>query len=123
MAEIVSPVQPVPSSRAEQMFPTLTPAPLARIAARGRVRAIQQGEVLVEAGQPVMPSFVVLRGTLEIVQPAGDSETPIVTLGPGQFTGEINLISGWRTLVRARRARSSSWTASSCWDWCRPTAS
>lgn len=102
MAEIVSPVKPVPSSRAEQIFPTLTPAQVARVAARGRVRAVEPGEVLIDAGQPVVPFFVVLRGTVEIVQPTGDSETPIATHGPGQFTGEINLLSGRRTLVRAR---------------------
>ena len=102
MAEIVSPVKPVSPSRVEQIFPTPTPAQVARTAAHGRVRAVEPGEVLVEVGQQVMPFFVVLRGILEIVQPAGDSETPIVTHGPGQFTGELNLISGRRTLVRTR---------------------
>ncbi len=99
MAEIVS---PVPPSRADQMFPTLTPAQLARIKAHGRVRAVEQGEVLIEAGQQVVPFIVVRRGTIDIVQPAGEVETPIVTLGPGQFTGEVNMLSGRRTLVRMR---------------------
>ena len=102
MAEIVSSVRPVPPSRAEQMYPILTAAQIARIGAHGRVRAVRQGELLIEAGQQVMAFFVVLRGTIEIVQPSGASETPIVTHGPGQFAGEINLISGRPALVRSR---------------------
>ena len=99
MTEIVS---PVPSSRAYQMFPTLTPAQLARIEAHGRMRAVEQGEVLAEAGQQVVPFIVIRRGIIDIVQPSSEQEIHIVTLGPGQFTGEINMISGRRTLVRVR---------------------
>ena len=107
MAEIVSPTQPVWSSRAEQLFPTLTPAQLARVAAHGRLRPIASGEVLIEAGQPVAPFIVLNRGTIEIVRPADTSEIPVVTLGPGQFTGEMALITGRRSLVRARAAEAS----------------
>ena len=101
-AEIVSAVKPVSPSRADQMYPVLTPAQRARVAAHGRIRPIAAGELLVEAGQERMPFFVVLSGSIEIVQPAGATETPIVSHGPGQFTGEISLISGRHTLVRAR---------------------
>jgi thioredoxin reductase (NADPH) len=102
VSEIVSTVKPVPSSRTEQIYPILTKSQVARVSAHGRVRPIRSGELLVEAGQEIMPFFVVLQGSIDILQPAGDSETPVVTHGPGQFTGEINMISGRRTLVRAR---------------------
>jgi hypothetical protein len=36
------------------MFPTLTPAQIARIAAHGRERPIARGEVLIEAGDPAL---------------------------------------------------------------------
>jgi thioredoxin reductase (NADPH) len=87
------------------MFPTLKPAQVARIAAHGRTRAIQRGEVLVEAGDHVVPFFVVTAGKVEIVRPSGpsgDMETPIAVHGPGQFSGEVNMISGRRALFRAR---------------------
>ncbi len=106
MAEIISPVPPVSSSRVDQMFPTLTPAQLARVEAHGRVRAVKQGETLAEAGQQVVPFIVVRRGAIEIVQPSGESETHIFTLGPGQFTGEVNMISGRRTLVSVRASEA-----------------
>jgi len=101
MAEpaLVTPSFPSPSA---QMFPTLTPAQVARIAAHGSVRAVQKGEVLVEAGDQVVSFFVVKTGRLEIVQPSGTAETIVAVHGPGQFTGEVNMISGRRSLVRAR---------------------
>jgi thioredoxin reductase (NADPH) len=102
MAEIVSPLKPVSPSRADQMFPILTPAQVARIAAHGRLRAVESGEVLAKAGDRIVPFIVVKRGTIVLVQPSGESEIPIVTLGQGQFTGEINMLSGRRTLVRTR---------------------
>src|SRR5258706_14371338 len=93
---------PVQSSRPDHVFPTLTAAQIARIAAHGRVRSIQRGEVLVEAGDKVVPFFVVKSGEIHIVRPSGASESLTVVHGPGQFTGETTMISGRRALVRAR---------------------
>ncbi len=101
MSEIVSPVH-VKVSRPDHVFPTLTAAQIARIAAHGRVRPIQQGEVLVEAGDHVVPFFVVKSGEIQIMRISGTSESLIVAHGPGQFTGEANMISGRRSLARAR---------------------
>jgi hypothetical protein len=52
-------------SRPERVFPTLTAAQIARIAAHGRRRAIASGEVLVEVGQRPVPFFVVLSGEMQ----------------------------------------------------------
>ena len=97
--------QPITSTRPslqERMFPTLTPAQIARIAPHGRVRQFQRGEVLVEAGEQVVPFFVVTAGRLEAVRPSGATETLVAVHGPGQFTGEVNMLSGRRALVRSR---------------------
>jgi thioredoxin reductase (NADPH) len=85
-----------------QTFPVLTAAQIARIAAYGHVRPIQQGEVLIEQGDRVVRFFVVAAGEIEIVRPSGATATLITVLGPGQFTGEVNTISGRRALVRLR---------------------
>jgi thioredoxin reductase (NADPH) len=90
------------SSGMERMFPTLTPAQIERIAVRGRVRAMRPGEVLVEAGSQIVPFFVITRGQVDIVLPSGTSETLVAVHGPGQFTGEVNMLSGRPALVRAR---------------------
>lgn len=97
-------LQPTLATPAEQMFPTLTPAQIARIAAHGRVRQVQSGEVLVEAGDEAVPIFVVKAGRIEIVRPSGASETIVAVHRPGQFTGEVNMLSGRRTLAQARVA-------------------
>jgi len=90
------------ASRAERLFPTLTPAQVERIAVHGRVRPIRRGEVLVEAGDTVVPFFVVRAGQIEIVLPSEGREELVAVHGPGQFTGEVQLLSGRRALVRAR---------------------
>jgi thioredoxin reductase (NADPH) len=86
----------------ERMFPTLTPAQVARIAAHGRVRSIQEGEVLVEPGQQIVPFFVVTAGQIEIVRPSGTTETLVAVYGPAQFTGEVNMLSGRPAMLRVR---------------------
>jgi thioredoxin reductase (NADPH) len=93
---------PVVASRSDHIFPTLTPAQLARIAAHGRSRVVSAGEILIETGDHVVPFFVVSAGEVEIVQPSRAGDTLITVHGPGQFTGEVNMISGRRALLRAR---------------------
>jgi thioredoxin reductase (NADPH) len=90
------------SSGMERMFPTLTPAQIKRIAVHGRVRATRSGEVLIEAGAQAVPFFVVTKGQVDILLPSGSSETLVAVHGPGQFTGEVNMLSGRPALVRAR---------------------
>jgi len=86
----------------EKLFPTLTAAQLERVADHGRARPTKRGEILVEAGTSNVPMFVVLSGTIEIVRVSDVGETLLAVYHPGQFTGEINLLSGRRALVRIR---------------------
>jgi thioredoxin reductase (NADPH) len=96
---------PLTSSRVEQIFPILTPAQINRIGVHGHMRAIQPGEVLVEQGDSAVPFFVVVSGELEIVRPSCAGETLVTIHGPGQFTGEVNMLSCRRTLVRMRATK------------------
>ena len=102
MPEIPLPLQPTAPSQTDRLFPTLTAAQIARIAAHGRRRAIEQGEVLIEVGDKAVPFFVVVRGELQVLRPSGATETLIVTHGPGHFSGEGNMITGRRALARIR---------------------
>ena len=98
------PRQPVFSSLpspTDRTFPTLTPDQLARVAPHGRSRRVQPGEVLFQAGDAQVPFFVVLAGRVEMVRPSGASETLVVILEPGQFSGEVSMLSGRPVLVRA----------------------
>ncbi len=96
------PLRPTAPSQLERLFPTLTPAQIARIAARGRRRTIARDEVLVEIGDKAVPFFLVVSGEVQILRPSGATDTLIVTHGPGQFMGEGNMITGRRALARAR---------------------
>jgi thioredoxin reductase (NADPH) len=95
------------TARISQMFPTLAPAQIARIAVHGHRRPVPLGEVLFEAGADVVPFFVVTEGRIEIVRSSGATETLVAVHGPGQFTGEIQMLSGRRALVRARASEPS----------------
>lgn len=87
-------------SRPDHVFPTLTPQQVARIAAHGRRRSSAHGDVLVEAGDIAAPFFVVLSGELQATWPSDTTEALIVSLHAGQFSGEGNMISGRRAIVR-----------------------
>jgi thioredoxin reductase (NADPH) len=69
------------------------------------MRAIHPDEVLVEQGDSAVPFFVVVSGKLEIVRPSCAGETLVTTHGSGQFTGEVNMLSGRRSLVRMRATK------------------
>src|SRR5205814_5553197 len=88
--------------RAAQMFPRLTPTQINRIASIGRRRDVNAGEVLFEVGEQNTHFFVVLAGAIDIVRPIGDREEPVTVHRAGEFTGEINMLSARRSLVRAR---------------------
>src|SRR5579859_1796590 len=101
MAEPTTPL-PLTSSRADQIFPTLTSMQIKRVASHGRTRAVRSGEVLVEQGDRAIPFFVVISGELEAVRPTCETETLITIVRAGQFTGEINTLSGRPALARIR---------------------
>jgi len=84
------------------VFPRLTPDQIRRISSHGHRRHVEAGEILVEAGAPNVPCFVVLSGRLEIVQHDGPVAHLVTSPGPGQFTGEANMISGRRALFQIR---------------------
>jgi thioredoxin reductase (NADPH) len=88
--------------RRDQMFPRLSPAQIGRLAGVGEQRRVHAGEVLFETGEQHTRFFVVIEGAIEIVRPGDDSAEPITVHGPGEFTGEINMLSARRTLVQAR---------------------
>ena len=86
----------------QKMFPALSPAQIARLEHLGERRTVEKGEIVFEQGQATPNFLVVIKGALEIVQPADGREVPITVHHAGEFTGEANMLSGRRSLVRAR---------------------
>ena len=85
-----------------QAFPILSAAQIARLKPAGKVRQVKQGDILFEPGDTSVPFFVMLTASMEIVQPDLAGERAIVGHPPGEFTGEISMISGQKCLVRGR---------------------
>src|SRR5579864_1423269 len=85
-----------------QAFPKLTPNQINRLHSCGRLRKVATGDILFQPDDTDVPFFVLLSGSMEIVQPYFDGEKPIASHVAGEFTGEISMISGRRCLVRGR---------------------
>jgi len=102
MSDTTPPVPLTLASRADQVFPTLTPEQIARVAAHGHVRRVERGEVLLEPGDQNPRGFVVTAGHIEVVKPSGDTEEPVTIHRRGQFTGEVSMLSRRRGFVRMR---------------------
>ena len=89
-----------------QAFPILTPEQIDRARPYGKVWPVSAGEILFDVGESHIPIFILLAGKLDILQPDREGERLITTHVSHAFTGEINMISGRRSLVRARVAEA-----------------
>jgi thioredoxin reductase (NADPH) len=67
------------------------------------MQTVDVGEILVEHVDSIIPFFVVVSGEIEVVRPSGGTVETVITLhGSGEFTGEVNMLSGRRFIVRIR---------------------
>jgi thioredoxin reductase (NADPH) len=92
---------------ADELFPRLSGPQLDRLAPLGELRQMGPRDVLIEPGDQITTFFVVIDGEVEILRPTSDGEDLVVVHGPGQFVGELNSLSGRRSLVRARTRGAS----------------
>jgi thioredoxin reductase (NADPH) len=95
-----------PYAREGQTFPVLTPELIERVMAYGAAEFAPAGVTLYERGDREVDFFVVLEGQIEVLNPSGDCESFYV-LGPGQFTGEMNLLNRREILVCGRTLTDS----------------
>src|SRR5262249_45968657 len=98
---------PLAPDLAARVLPTLTPAQAARLAAAGRPRVLEPGEVVLQHGEPGRRIYFVRAGQLEARQPTALTERRIFALRAGQFTGEIGILSGQRAMVSIRATQPS----------------
>ena len=81
------------------MFPTLTPAQISRIAPLARERSFAVGEILWEQGEMHRPLQVVVEGEVEVL---ADRDRVLTVHRPGNFSGDVDLISDRPASTRAR---------------------
>jgi len=96
------PLTPAAKSTTERLFPRLTAAQIARVARHGRARPLHPGQVLYDRGDSSAPFVLVVTGGVEVLRHTAAQDELVAVYGPGQFTGEVSLLSGRRTLVSAR---------------------
>jgi CRP-like cAMP-binding protein len=80
------------------LFAEVDDAHLARIAEVATTFEVPAGHVLAERGQPGSGIFVILEGTVEVDVP----RFAPVSLGPGEFVGELSLLADTDRLARVR---------------------
>ena len=85
-------------------FPTLSDKDLAALASRGHPREVHTGDLLFEEGDRDLSFFVVQEGAVEIVEHSRGTPHTVVVHHPGQFTGDVDVLSGRAVLVTGRVA-------------------
>jgi thioredoxin reductase (NADPH) len=96
----------LPGSSPDEMFPVLTADQQARVLSHGRLRKVATGEVVIEPDTQGIKFFVVVQGKLEVLRLDEHRAETYAVCGPGMFTGELNMISGRRSLVRIRASEA-----------------
>ena len=103
MADTITQSPPSPSvrdTRAEQMFPILSPAEIDRLRRFGEERHFAAGAVLAGVGDTGIGMRVILSGAVDVSQRGRNGQPiPIVTHRPGSFMGELAQLSGRPLLV------------------------
>lgn len=93
----------------ETAFPRLTAAETAILKPLATACDCADGETVFRAGQADIDFFVIESGQIDILNPA-DLNQVIVTHGPGQFSGDIDLITGRPVMVTGvARGKSRVW--------------
>jgi thioredoxin reductase (NADPH) len=76
-------------------YPRLSDAQIAALAALGQRRSVQPDEVLFREGERDCDFFVVLAGTVAVVEGRGTPEEHVISVhGHGRFLGELSLLIG-----------------------------
>ncbi len=84
----------------EVAFPHLTGAEIAHIKPLATVCDYADGEIIFRVGQADIDLHIVESGLIDIINPR-DGDAVIATHGPGQFAGDIDLLTGRPVIVTA----------------------
>ena len=91
----------------EVAFPNLTKAEMALVKPMATARTFADGETVFKAGQAEIDLVIVESGRIEIQNPL-DGHKVIVVHEPGQFSGDIDLLTGRPVIVTAVGARRNA---------------
>jgi thioredoxin reductase (NADPH) len=88
--------------------PILSAAQVERIRAFAVSRQVTAGEILYEPGDDTPPVFVVMSGAIKILALGGGQEQTVTSYGVGQFSGELLMISGRKSIYRCQATENGT---------------
>lgn len=89
--ELVPDAEPLPRI---PLFAHLPPEGRDELADRGRVRLLSRGQVLVREGEPPPGIVIVLTGEIRLDRRVAGGVVKLASVGPGDFFGEVELLTG-----------------------------
>jgi thioredoxin reductase (NADPH) len=95
-------------TRNMEALPTLDSSAIQRIKRYGTTSQVVEGEILIEQGKPLDHFIVVLEGEAVVELTSRIGPELIATHGPGEFFGDINMLSGRPSLIRGRMVKAGS---------------
>ena len=93
--------EPMRDIRAELAFPVLDEQQIARLREIGTPRSAADGETLFAEGDRGFDFYVVVSGRVEILEHSGGTPTTVTVHEPGEFTGDVDMVTGRSALVTA----------------------
>jgi signal transduction histidine kinase len=91
----------------QKLFPRLTGEVLHRLIEIGTEVELEPGDVLFRQGDENYQFFVVLDGEIRITSQVGQEEKLLAIHDPGEFTGEISMLTGGPAIATARSVAKS----------------
>jgi thioredoxin reductase (NADPH) len=88
--------------------PVLNAEQIDRIRPFAKPREVVGGEVLYNPDDDTPPAFIVLSGRIKIVAVIGGEDREVTTYGSGQFSGELLMISGRKSIYRCKVVESGT---------------
>jgi thioredoxin reductase (NADPH) len=88
--------------------PVLTTPQIDRIRPFAKPRQVEEGEVLYRPDDDTPPVFVVLSGAVRILAVMAGEEWTVTTYEAGQFSGELLMIAGRRSIYKCEVARAGT---------------
>jgi CRP-like cAMP-binding protein len=91
----------------ESLFPKLAGDALELVREEGTELELEPGAVLFSEGNTDYNFFVVLEGEVRVTKRVGGEEQVLAIHGPGEFTGEISMLTGGPAIATGRSAGRS----------------
>jgi thioredoxin reductase (NADPH) len=88
--------------------PILTVAQIERIRVFAKPRVVTAGEILYQPNDDTPPVYVVISGEIKIVAVLGGEDRTVTHYKAGQFSGELLMISGRRSIYRCQAVEAGT---------------